>query len=130
MEPRFEHFAINVSDPPAVAAWYVQHLAMQVVRRGEAPTHMHFLADRTGRVVVEIYCSAAEPVPDYARQHPQTLHFAFASDELDADRQRLLAAGASSTGDVTVTDAGDRLAMLRDPWGLALQLCQRVTPMA
>jgi predicted enzyme related to lactoylglutathione lyase len=130
VEPRFEHFAINVNDPPAVAEWYVRQLSMQVVRRGGAPNHMHFLADRTGRVVVEMYCSAAEPVPDYARQHPQTLHFAFATDDLEADQQRLLAAGATNTGDITVTEAGDRLAMLRDPWGLALQLCQRVAPMA
>ena len=27
---KFEHFAINVEDPPAVAAWYVEHLQMQL----------------------------------------------------------------------------------------------------
>ncbi|MEW6751837.1 MAG: VOC family protein [Candidatus Latescibacterota bacterium] len=129
-EPRFEHFAINVADPVAVAEWYCHHLGMKVVRRGEAPMHMRFLADATGRVVVEIYHSASDPVPDYAAQPPLVLHFAFDTDDLDAQRQRLLGAGATPAGEVSTTPAGDRLAMLRDPWGLALQLCQRVTPMA
>jgi hypothetical protein len=30
---------------------------------------------------------------------------------------------------VNVTPAGDHMAMLRDPWGLALQLCQRAESM-
>ena len=28
-----EHIAVNVSDAVAVAAWYVEHLGMQVVRK-------------------------------------------------------------------------------------------------
>lgn len=126
----FEHFAMNVADPVATAAWYCRHLGMRVVRQGEGPTHMHFLADRSDRVVVEIYRSSTEPVPAYAKQHPQILHLAFATTEVEADRQRLLAAGATPEGEITRTDAGDHLAMLRDPWGFALQLCQRVQPMA
>ena len=61
---KFEHFAINVADPPAVAAWYVEHLGMQIVRQGAAPAHMHFLADATGRVVMERYCNPPDDSPD------------------------------------------------------------------
>ncbi|MFA6108916.1 MAG: VOC family protein [Candidatus Latescibacterota bacterium] len=125
----FEHFAMNVADPAATAAWYCRHLGMKVVRQGEGPTYMHFLADCSARVVVEIYRSATEPVPAYAGQHPQILHLAFATTEVEVDRQRLLAAGATAEGEITLTEAGDRLAMLRDPWGFALQLCQRTRPM-
>ena len=42
---KFEHFAINIEDPRAVAEWYVGHLQMQIVRHVGDPTHMHFLAD-------------------------------------------------------------------------------------
>ena len=35
-ELKFEHFAINVKDPVATAAWYCENLAMKVVRRGRA----------------------------------------------------------------------------------------------
>ena len=57
------------------------------------------------------------------------LHFAFAVDDPAAVRERLLAAGASAEGELTTTAAGDQLAMLRDPWGLAIQLAKRKQPM-
>lgn len=43
--------------------------------------------------------------------------------------ERLVNAGAALVGPPQTTSGGDRLAMLRDPWGLAMQLCRRATPM-
>jgi uncharacterized glyoxalase superfamily protein PhnB len=58
------------------------------------------------------------------------LHLAFASDDdMQAQRARLLAAGATPAGDISTTPAGDQLAMLRDPWGFAIQLAKRRQPM-
>jgi len=121
----FEHVAVNVMDPVAVSDWYVEQLGMSIVRQGEGPVHMRFLADAGGRVVLELYCNPPERVPDYAAQDPQVLHLAFAVSDIAAERERLLAAGATACGPISTTAAGDRLAMLRDPWGLALQLTQR-----
>ena len=125
----FEHFAINVTDPVSVANWYVDHLEMQIVRQGEAPTHMHFLADSTGRVVIELYNNPPDLIPDYATQDPQVLHMAFAVDEMTTTIARLKAAGATVFSDPGETPAGDTLAMIRDPWGFAIQLTQRATSM-
>ena len=125
-----EHIAINVKDPLAVADWYCQHLNMKVVRRGDGPVHMHFLADASGRVVLELYSNPPNLVPDYSAMHPQVLHIAFVAEDIAATRQRLIEAGASSFSEVGTTPAGDQLAMLRDPWGFAMQLCQRNQPMA
>ena len=44
-----EHVACNVSDPAAMAAWYVEHLGMRIVRRVPTPPYIHFLADASGR---------------------------------------------------------------------------------
>jgi uncharacterized glyoxalase superfamily protein PhnB len=60
---------------------------------------------------------------------PLLLHVAFMVDDVDAVRQKLIAAGATPAGEVTTTPAGDRLAMLRDPWGLAIQFLRRADPM-
>ena len=73
-----EHFACNVSDPTAMADWYVRHLGMRVVRRVPTPPYIHFLADAAGRTVIEIYSNPADPVPDYASLHPLRFHVAFA----------------------------------------------------
>jgi glyoxylase I family protein len=125
---KLEHVALQVADPAAVADWYVRHLGMRVVRTGDAPGHARFLADSAGASVLEIY-AGPEPVPDYAAMDPLRLHVAFAPDDVEAERERLLAAGARAVGEIVVTPSGDRFAMLRDPWGLALQLACRATPL-
>ena len=46
-----EHLALNVPDPVGMAAWYVEHLGMRVLRKLDAAPFTHFLADGSGRVV-------------------------------------------------------------------------------
>jgi len=125
---KLEHIALLVADPVAVARWYEEHLGMRVVRAGEAPGHARFLADDAGASVLELYAGAL-PVPDYGAMDPALLHLAFAAEDIEATRARLLAAGATPTGDVATTPTGDAFAMLRDPWGLALQLARRTRPL-
>jgi catechol 2,3-dioxygenase-like lactoylglutathione lyase family enzyme len=123
-----EHIAWNVSEPAAIAAWYVEHLGMRIVRQSAVEPFIHFLADAEDRVVLELYCNSADPIPDYASMHPLRLHLAFATADPDGSMAALIAAGATPVSDQTTAD-GSRLIMLRDPWGLALQLCKRLTPL-
>ena len=123
-----EHVACNVSNPAAMAAWYVEHLGMRIVRQSATAPFIHFLADAAGRTVLEIYSNTADAVPDYAAMHPLRFHIAFATTDPDASRAALLAAGATAVDDQTTAD-GSRLIMLRDPWGLPLQLCKRAVPL-
>jgi glyoxylase I family protein len=125
-----EHVALNVPDPVAMAAWYTEHLGMRVVRSLAGPPHTHFLADGSGRVVVEFYRQAVAPVPDYPAMDPFVLHLAFVAPDVRGTRERLLAAGAASAGEVTATPTGDELVFLRDPWGVPLQLVRRASPLA
>jgi catechol 2,3-dioxygenase-like lactoylglutathione lyase family enzyme len=124
---KFEHFALNVPDPRAMAAWYVAHVGFVVLRASDTGSLAHFLGDDTGRVCFEIYHNPAAPIPDYAAQAPLTFHFAVFSSDAPALRARLVAAGATLLTEDTLPD-GSVLVMLRDPWGVALQLCQRAAP--
>ncbi len=123
-----EHVALNVREPAAMAAWYVEHLGMRIVRQSTVAPYIHFIADAAGRTVIEIYSNPIDQIPDYASMHPFRLHLAFAAPDPDASRAALVAAGASLVDDQT-RDDGTRLIMLRDPWGLALQLCKRPQPL-
>jgi len=123
-----EHVALNVPDPAAMAAWYVQNLGMRIVRESSVSPYIHFVADAAGRTVIELYSNPVDPVPDYPSMHPLRLHVAFATSDPDAARTALVAAGASFV-DETTRDDGTRLLMLRDPWGLAIQLCKRAEPL-
>jgi catechol 2,3-dioxygenase-like lactoylglutathione lyase family enzyme len=124
-----EHVALNVVDPIRMADWYMSHLGMRVLRCVSEPPYTRFLADESGRVVVELYGHRKAPVPDYAALDPLVLHIAFATEDVAAERQRLLKVGASSAGDIARTPAGDEMVFLRDPWGVALQLVKRARPL-
>jgi glyoxylase I family protein len=119
-----EHFAINVSDPVALADWYVKNLGMIVVRQVDEGPMTRFLADTARRTVVEVYRQNA-PVPDYRGMNPFTFHIAFETDDVAGTRGRLIAAGATADGDINTAANGDTLCFLRDPWGVTLQLAKR-----
>jgi glyoxylase I family protein len=131
MEPdmNIEHIALNVPDPVAMAEWYTRSLGMRVVRSFDNATHTHFIGDESGRVVLEMYRHESAPVPDYFAMDPMVLHIAFVTPQVEETRQRLLAAGATAVGETTLTPAGDQLAMLRDPWGVPVQLVRRARPL-
>ncbi len=126
---RFEHVGLNVADPVKAAQWYVDHLGMKILREGAAPANARFVADADGNMMFELYHNPPEAVPDYASMDPLMLHIAFLVDDVDAIRAKLLAVGATAVGDVTVSPAGDRIAMLRDPWGLPIQFIRRANSM-
>jgi glyoxylase I family protein len=126
---KVEHFALQVSDPVAMADWYVKHCGCSVARSFGPPAHGRFLLDSAGAAILEIYRNPRVPVPDYFGMDPVLLHLAFSSDEPSADCARLVNAGARVVDDLTTTPAGDQLVMLRDPWGIAVQLVKRAEPM-
>jgi catechol 2,3-dioxygenase-like lactoylglutathione lyase family enzyme len=125
---KLEHVALLVAEPVAMAGWYEEHLGMKVVRSGGPPVNARFLADDEEESVLEIY-AGTPPLPAYASMDPLVLHVAFAPADVIATRARLIAAGATPVGDVVMTPDGDHFAMLRDPWGLALQLARRARPL-
>jgi len=124
---QFEHYALNVPDPCAMAAWYVKHCGMSIAKAMDGPPFTHFLADCGGRVVMEIYRNETAPIADYRTQNPLVFHAALAVDTPVETRDRLVAAGATLFEEVVLED-GSHLVMLRDPWGVPLQLCCRTTP--
>lgn len=123
----FEHLAINVPAPAEQAAWYVRHLGFAIVRAREEEPFTQFLADGSGRVVVELYRNSRAAIPDYGEADPLTFHIAVVSADAAADRARLEAAGATLAREEPQPD-GSILLMMRDPWGVPLQLCERVDP--
>ena len=124
---KFEHFAINVPDAAAMARWYVQNCDLQPALALNEPPFTHFLADSSGRVVIEIYTNESAPMPDYAERDPLIFHWAFEVSDAGAARDLLLDEGAELVSD-EVLDDGSHLVMLRDPWGIPLQLVNRAKP--
>jgi hypothetical protein len=74
--------------------------------------------------LLEIYNNPPNQVPQYATMSPLQLHIAFVSQNPETDKDALIEAGATLVEELRLDD-GSHLIMLRDPWGLALQLCKR-----
>jgi catechol 2,3-dioxygenase-like lactoylglutathione lyase family enzyme len=125
---KIEHVALQVSEPAAAAEWYVANLGFCVRRAVDQPVVARFLADSSGVVMLELYNNPRVPVPAYGSMDPLLLHVAFVCDEVPATVERLLKAGATLVA-APALSGGDELAMLRDPWGLAIQLVRRRHPM-
>ncbi|HPD14228.1 MAG TPA: VOC family protein [Planctomycetota bacterium] len=124
-----EHLGLNVPEPAAMADWYVAHLGLRVVLAKDQPVPVRFLADSAGRVMLEVYRNPAVPVPDYWAIDPLVLHLAFTSGDVPGDYRRFLAAGATAATAPNVLPTGDEIAIVRDPWGFAVQLVRRARPM-
>lgn len=125
---KIEHFALNVPDPVNMAEWYQKNLGMKVVRKMCEPPYAHFIADSSGDMMIEIYKNPPDQVPDYNKINPLQIHLAFVSDNPLKDKERLIEAGATYVEEV-IPDNGTHLIMMRDPWGIAIQLCKRGHPM-
>ena len=125
---KMEHVALNVSDPVAIAAWYREHLGFEIARGMTTPPYTHFLRERSGTLMLEVYHNPPDQVPLYSQMNPLLLHLAFVSADPDADKSRLLAAGATLLEEQHLAD-GSHIVTMRDPWGLAIQLCKRGIPL-
>ena len=126
---KIEHVALQVAHPADTADWYCRHLGFIVKRGADAPVPVRFLADASGSVMLELYNNSAAPMPDYTAMDPLLLHIAFVCEDMAATHARLIAAGATAVSGPATAENGDELAMLRDPWGLAIQLAKRAVPM-
>jgi glyoxylase I family protein len=126
---RIEHFAYQVEHTAKASSWYCQHLGFVVKRSADDPVPVRFLADESGCVMIEIYNNPTVTTPDYASMDPLLLHLAFVCDHVQTATDRLLEAGATWVSGPEIMGNGDEIAMLRDPWGLAIQFIRRTDPM-
>jgi catechol-2,3-dioxygenase len=125
----FEHFALNVANPVKMAKWYANNLNMEICKSIAEYPFTHFLADHSGRLVMELYSNENAEIIDYQKVHPLQFHIAFASENAEQLKNILVNNGATVFEEHKPSN-GTHLVMLRDPFGVALQICQRADTFA
>jgi len=122
-----EHVAFVVKDPEAACVWYCEHLGFKELRRGGGGDI--FVSDEDGSTILQLedarLVSDEEDIADHASRDARQLHLAFSVDDVAGTCQELLEAEATMEGEILVTEDGDEMVLLRDPWGLPFQLVKR-----
>jgi len=126
---KIEHIGLQVGDPAAMADWYIANFKFSCRRSADEPVPVRFIADSSGKVMLEIYKNPKVEVPDYSTIDPLILHIAYTCENVPEMVEKLVKAGAKIVSAPEIIPNGDQIAILRDPWGLVIQLCHRIKPM-
>jgi len=119
-----EHVGFVVRDPVGAAEWYGSHLSFRVLRSAPDGSVAFIQCPETGLIfelIAEGNVSAA--VKDLT--HPLQVHLAVRTNSFDADRDRLIRSGAEFAMHCETNDPAARVCILKDPFGLYVQLAQR-----
>ncbi|HBC85865.1 MAG TPA: glyoxalase/bleomycin resistance/dioxygenase family protein [Lentisphaeria bacterium] len=126
---KIEHIGFQVGDPAAMAEWYVKNLGFSIKRSSDEPVPVRFIGDGSGKVMLEVYKNPKVDVPDYPSIDPLTFHIAYECGDISRVTEKLIRAGATLVSPLENLPNGDQIAILRDPWGIVIQLCNRKNPM-
>ncbi|MDP4178670.1 MAG: VOC family protein [Bacillota bacterium] len=121
-----EHIGFTVSSPKEMAKWYEENLGFVIqFEGGNEKDGMVFISDESRSTILELLKSSETLPINELINHSDQLHIALKSEDPYADKERLVAAGASYVGEKIISNCKDILIMLKDPWGNYLQIAKR-----
>jgi glyoxylase I family protein len=125
---KIEHIGLLVSDAHGMARWYEEHLGFVNRRTGtDSVGGVDFISDPDQEAMLELFSNSELRMTDWTTLPPTQVHIALCSEDPEADSLRLQAAGATFIERAVRKGPGDELLLLRDPWGVVLQLAKRGT---
>lgn len=125
MKPRLLHTMIRVKDLDRSVRFYTEVIGLREQRRAvleKAAATLVFISDEEGHHAIELTFN--HDGRDYELGN-QFGHFAFGVPDLDAARDELARHGVEfSRGPYQVREGGSRIAFIRDPDGVELELIE------
>lgn len=123
-----EHIGLSVPAPRSMAEWYCRHLGFRHIRGGGSDSEgVAFIVDDAGETVLEIFKLHdvdALPLRDLA---PIQLHVAIDCKTPYDTAMALVQYGAEFVGEAPRNAYPGEKYLIRDPWGLVIQLLDRET---
>jgi glyoxylase I family protein len=126
---KIEHIGLSVDKPISMAKWYVENLGF-VIRRQNGDDHkgLAFISDSPHGAMLELFDNNVTPALKGYALSPLAVHIAVTSADPAGDVARLVKAGAVHIEGDPNKPTGDILVLLRDPWGMVIQLAKRAEP--
>jgi lactoylglutathione lyase len=126
MNGKLLHTMVRVADLERAVRFYVDVLGMREQRRKvleKADATLVFLTDETGHHAIELTYNHDGRSYELGNQFG---HFAFGVSDLDRARDELARHGVTFTrGPYTVSAGGSRIAFVRDPDGVEIELIEQ-----
>jgi lactoylglutathione lyase len=121
----WEHIHLRSPDPEATAAWYQDKLGAEVVKSPQADGSFRIDLNLSGQKVF-----IAKALPGKAAEAPSSPylgldHFGLTVTDLEQAVRELKAKGVTFTIDVTEARPGVRIAFLKAPENVSIELLQR-----
>jgi lactoylglutathione lyase len=123
----WEHIHLRSPDPEATAQWYATMLGAEVVRTPQSggATRVDLLLGGGQKVFVAPASPTAAPGPAPDAPYMGLEHFGMTVPDIDAAVAELKGKGVRFTMDPTTVRPGVRIAFLRAPENVSIELIQR-----
>jgi len=119
----YDHIHLRSPDPEATAAWYERMFGAEVLRTMQQGKPRIDL--KLGGVNIFIAQTTPEVNPPPATPYQGLDHFGLSVSNIDAVAAELKAKGAEFTREPTTVRPGVRIAFLRGPEGVSIELLDR-----
>lgn len=122
------HVAIVTSDLDRAARFYTEVVGFREVRRLETTHSGTIVFLSVDGTILELFGDGAPVDPEAAEGKVRYSHMALLVDDVDAEYERLKAAGAPFHIEPTTPEPGLRVAFFRDPDGNPVELINVSVP--
>ena len=124
---KIEHIGLLSSAPIQMGHWYNKHLGFKIIiEDGTDAEGVIFIKDDSGTVIEIGNLSGISPV-EFRSHHPLSIHLAVECSSPENKAKCLVEAGAELIGESLKNAYKGEKILVRDPWGLTIQLINRKT---
>ena len=122
---KLEHIGLIIEHPISTAEWWVANLGFEWIRKlGTDDGGAAFITDQQG-TVIEFAKLEEVPSLDLNGLKFIQLHFAIECDDTVREAERLVKLGAVMVGESPRNVYPNEKLIIRDPWGICIQLINR-----
>lgn len=128
MEYRINHVHIRAADPHATAAWYEKHFNARIVSEREVmPRTITIGMEMAGACRLNVSSKPPGSSDERSVAELNRLgleHFGFDVEDIEAEMERLTAAGIPTVLPITETPTGSKLSYIEGPDDVLIELVQ------